>query len=208
MRDQGNYELAKIKARPVFLKKNQNEIIEKYNLKHDEAYLYMTFLYQDYRIGRLDAAVEKKEDDASWKDCSHEEVLSVYDLLGYSEKKPHIAEEWCIVNSLPGVAHTSGLGDSFFKKYDKVFMQDEDAFLAACEKLGGEQVPYGDVGFRFRIFDELPILMRIYRADDEFDAQITLLWDKNALDFVHYETTYYIAGVLFEKICKLAESRK
>ena len=38
------------------------------------------------------------------------------------------------------------------------------------------------------------------RADDEFDAQLQLLWDTGVLSYMHYETVWYAAGILMKQL--------
>ena len=61
---------------------------------------------------------------------------------------------------------------------------------------------------RFEVGDEVVnesgILVRSAKMHDyEFPASLQLLWDTNTLDFVHYETTYYIAGHLLSRLREL-----
>jgi len=50
------------------------------------------------------------------------------------------------------------------------------------------------------IFPDLSMQLKFYFADEEFPPSLTFLWDKNILDFVRYETVYYIAGVLRDRL--------
>ena len=54
----------------------------------------------------------------------------------------------------------------------------------------------GDLGFRFPVFGDLSVILKFYRADEDFPASLTLLWDENMLQFVFYETVFYMAGHL------------
>ena len=78
--------------------------------------------------------------------------------------------------------------------------QDPEKFRSACIALGGNPIDMGDIGFRFSVFADLPVILKFYHADEDFPASITLLWDANMLQFVLYETVFYIAGCLLEAI--------
>ena len=58
----------------------------------------------------------------------------------------------------------------------------------------------GDAGFSFTIFRDLKVQLKFYRADEEFPASLTLLWDVNTLEFMKYETVFYVAGALLNLI--------
>ena len=47
--------------------------------------------------------------------------------------------------------------------------------------------------------------MKFYHSDEEFPASITLLWDENTLQYMYYETVFYVAGFLIHEICKEME---
>ena len=81
--------------------------------------------------------------------------------------------------------------------------KDPEGFRRACESLGGEKTGAGDMGYRLHIFPDLCMELKFYFADEDFPPQLTFLWDKNILQFVRYETVYYIAGCL----CRLLKER-
>ena len=47
-----NYEKQVYTGRKLFLKYDQDKLIEKYGLKHDEEYLYLKYIGTEYRIDR------------------------------------------------------------------------------------------------------------------------------------------------------------
>jgi hypothetical protein len=46
------------------------------------------------------------------------------------------------------------------------------------------------------------VWLQFWRGDDEFPPRLVLLWDKNITQWVHYETLYYIASMLFTRLKK------
>jgi hypothetical protein len=75
-----------------------------------------------------------------------------------------------------------------------------DRFRAACLSLGGRQAPGGDICFDLDLFPDLPVRLRFWHADEDFPPQLDLLWDRNTLQFLRYETTWFAAGVLRSRI--------
>ena len=55
------------------------------------------------------------------------------------------------------------------------------------------------------VFPFLPLYVQYWRGDEEFPPQLTLLWDKNTTQFLHYETVYYLTGFLLERLTALLE---
>lgn len=54
-----NYEYAKEKIRPEFLKYDQETMIRRFQLKHDPDYIYLPFVGSEYRISRQTGEVER-----------------------------------------------------------------------------------------------------------------------------------------------------
>lgn len=78
-----------------------------------------------------------------------------------------------------------------------------ERFCQACRMLGGQPVPLGDLGFQLPVFPDLAMQLKFYHADEEFPPTLTLMWDRNTLDFVRYETVYYIASALSFRLERL-----
>ena len=61
-----NYEKQVYTGRKLFLKYDQDKLIEKYGLKHDEEYLYLKYIGTEYRVSRSDGSIEYIA-DGIWK---------------------------------------------------------------------------------------------------------------------------------------------
>ena len=124
------------------------------------------------------------------------ETLSVFDWLCDAKPDAGAAGAYCPVSHLSRVyVSGSGLsmtGDAFAER----IQQHPEHFRTACEKMGGRAVPLGDMGYEIPVFSDLSMCLKFYFADEEFPATLSYLWDKNTLDFVRYETVYYMAGCL------------
>ncbi len=136
------------------------------------------------------------------------EALTVYDWLCDSKPNARAAWEFCPVTSLPGVLVSgSGLtlnGNRLASSIDG----DPDLFCQVCEAMGGEAVSMGDMGYQFIALPGLPVRVKFYHSDEEFPASMTLLWDKNILQFIRYETVYYLAGCLLDRLERRIFSRQ
>jgi hypothetical protein len=63
-----------------------------------------------------------------------------------------------------------------------------------------------DVGFMFDVFPFLPVIFQFWDGDDEFAARINFLFDKNTMDYLHFETAGYVADYLTGLIEKEMEN--
>lgn len=103
-----------------------------------------------------------------------------------------------------GVVQSSRVGDGMFQPAARA-LRRRTAQLGAGPgaALGGRREGRGDVAFRLYPFPFLPVLFQFWSSDEDFPASLTILWDENTLDFVRYETTYYIAGHLLRRLLEL-----
>ena len=190
-----NYELSRDRAQDYFLNFDQQAIIRRWNLPHDDNYLYLTFFGKPYAVCRKTGKMTCNGIAAGFK-----ETLTIFDLLCQSKEHTALAGRFAPVNSLRGAAKGAGVETDFYSRTAEVFDRAPEAFAAACLALGGTPVPMGDMGFRFTMFRDLNVILKFYHKDEDFPASVTLLWDENLLDFIFYETVFYAAGFLLKTI--------
>lgn len=200
-----NYKIQAEYARKIFLKYDQAKIIERFHLEHDEEFLFINFISSPYRIRRANGNAERMEGE-KWMEADFHEVMSIYDMLCNENGCPVLAEKWTPIGNLGGMRNASApVGANSFDRYGEFFAGKQESLAYACEHLGGRKAPMGDVAYYLPLFDFFPVYLRFYDADDEFPAQLQILWDTNTCRYIHYETTFYMTIVLLEKIRKYAE---
>ena len=64
--------------------------------------------------------------------------------------------------------------------------------LAGPARLWAERK--GDVSYCLYPFDFLPMMLQFWNSDEEFPANLKIMWDENVLDYVRYETTFFIVS--------------
>ena len=200
MRD--NYSLSRDRAQKYFLGFDQEKIIKDRSLSHNESRLFVEFLGRPYQICRKSGLVVRAWDGT---EAGYEETLSIFDLLCHEGTERFICGTYATVNSLRGGAGAIGVGTHFYGKAAQFFDGDPEGFCRACESLGGKPVKMADLAFSFPVFGELSVILKFYHSDDEFPAALTLLWDKNSLQFMYYETVFYVAAVLLSAVRKEME---
>ena len=217
-----NYEKQVYIARDLFLKYDQRNILKKLPLKYDEEYLYLSMLDMELRVSRMTGQVEmpvtagecvgkqrcaaetaEEEDLPLHEICTdYATVMTVYDVLCYSEKSPVLSGMWCPLNSLQ-VTLSNPDADLFTRKYARAFSGKIHELKEACRRIGGMEPAvsaHSDVCWQFDIFPFFPVQFRFWDGDEEFEPKIQLLWDKNSLKFMHFETLYYAMGILMQRL--------
>ncbi|MCC8163449.1 MAG: DUF3786 domain-containing protein [Lachnospiraceae bacterium] len=202
-----NYEITRDRAELRFLEYDQQKMIEKFHLEHDTHYLYLKFVGRDYRIDRETGRIEWTEDAFSHVEhAGFNEVLSICDVLCDSKENCHLSGRFVKVNNLRGPVRSSGLGDDLYGNYTRYFDTRTPALRKACEALGGEKQRIGDVSYLLHPFSFLPLILQFWESDEEFPASLKIMWDENTLDFLRYETTYYVVGHVLDRLKELMGS--
>ena len=194
-----NYLIQAKQAKERFLTYDQQKLIQKFGLKHDEQYLYTDLLCTPYRIHRLTGSMEYREGEA-WRDGnSYEEVMTLLDMLCDSRDDRHLSGRWKNMQSFGLQFHQNLLEDQHDPVAD-YFQENPERLRAACQRLHGEKIPGGDIGFSVELFDGLRIGVLFWEGDEEFAPRLRYLWDENAKMYIRYETMYFAVALLKQRL--------
>ena len=64
------------------------------------------------------------------------------------------------------------------------------------------------MSYNLPVFQALKLRLSFWDADDEFPASMNLQWDEHILDFMRYETTFYAAGFILNRLREEAENER
>ncbi len=213
-----NYEKMEQGARELFLKADQKRIIKTWDLGSDEDFIYLEFFSQPIRIDRRTAEISaflggphrireaEQQEEKSEPGLPEtfplngtiNESMVLFDIL--TRPRAAAAGGWASISDLGGVIGAS---------HDRTLRNEPQAakFAGRCEKLasscralGGTPESKADVGFSIPVFKDMRMLFQFWDADEEFPASIKYLFDKNALQFMHYEALWYLMKCCYERI--------
>lgn len=203
-----NYDLQVDIARRIFMGYDHSRLIRKFSLKSDECWIYLTYLNMPCRISREHGGIQLSK-GGEWRECrSYDTVMTIYDLLCHhtGEHAPPLLGQWCPVGNfiVTGITNTDG----YTGKAARMFDGHVDRLKAACEAMGGTLLPRmagADVTCRFQVTSFFPVLLQFWEGDEEFPAKMLILWDRNSMNFLHFETTFYLQGDLLQRLRRIAE---
>ena len=194
-----NYKLQADQAKQLFLTYDQEKLIKKCFLRHDEMYFYIKFLSEEYRICRQTGNMERLH-QGSWIDGnSFGEVMTILDWLCDSREDRYITGRWINIVTHGHYFHRSLQEDSSDPDAT-LFDQNPKGFAAACEALEGEKLPGADIGYAIELIDGLRVFVQLWHGDEEFSPRLRCLWDENTTRYIRYETTWYAVGLLMTRI--------
>ena len=218
-----NYDLMRDQMETEFLNYDQEKMIRKYGLAHDDKYLYLTFVGRKCRIGRNSGRVEWTEDDFCHAvHADYNISMTIFDVLCYAKDDCCLSGRFMPVNQLKGTVQSASPGKDMFGGTAKKFDGHTGRLARACELLGGQKERVGDVSYRIPLFrwypakcadarrnlrdsvscqtDSLPVILQFWESDEEFPPVLKLMWDENILSYMHFETTFFAAGHLLERL--------
>ena len=200
-----NYEIMKYQVQQRFVDYDHSAMIQKFDLKSDEDYLYITFISRNYRIHRVTGEVtwHDHHQSAAWHPAGFNEVLTIFDVLCDSRPDCHLSGEFINMHRLSSLqnGNTGTLGVSLFGDRASFFDARGEALDKACRALGGTPYFKGDIAYVIPLFPFLPVVFQFWHSDDEFPASTELFADSNMLQYMKFETVWFAMGHLLQRIC-------
>jgi len=210
---ESNYDKAKTKVEAKFAELDTDSLAKKWNLDTDEKYIYISIFLCDYRIekatGRVEAKYQEKYKELikerkellSWKEGTYDETFTIFDLLTFSEDKPFPKGEYCRLNSLHGISKFSAPMDGkMCNELLELTKGSKGKLKKLCEAVGGTPHGKGDYSALLVLFQDLKVQITLWEADEEFPAQMYLMWDENMLKYIKFETIWYLAAMVLTQL--------
>ena len=189
-----NYSKMQEAARLRFLTYDFDQLCRHPAIRAEEKGLKFPFLGQGCYVNREtgEILIENRKADFA-------ESLTVYDWLCDRKPNAQAANDFCAINSLPGVLVSGGNLELNGNNVAPLIAKNPERFLEICKSMDGKQLDGADLAVVIYPIPHLPVLLKFYEADEEFPPSLSLLWDKNILRFLRYETIYYLAGCLLKR---------
>ena len=110
---------------------------------------------------------------------------------------PALSGQWASVSKLGGIIG-SYHASSLVSEREKALFAGKTAELKnACLEVSGSPARgSADVSAVLPVFDNFPVWFQFWDGDDEFPVNYQFLLDQNALQFIRYETVWYLIGTV------------
>lgn len=158
----------------ITVKKDQEKLIQKFNIKADQCYLYVRFMDMTYLIDRNSGCIKKTVDNLTFiEECA---TLSVFDYLCLSKEERQLSGQWVNMQEMSNMIHANileGKGDMFAKDA-KLFEGHKEELEKACQYLKGRRMSTGDVSYVLdclmscRCIFSFGMVMRSFRCSSAF----------------------------------------
>lgn len=190
-----NYDVMTQQAQALFLQYDQEAMLRKFPLDHDEKAIFVPFFGSAYRLDRRSGAVTLHGQPAV-----HQAAMSIYDMLCFSQDTPLLRGSWKSLGALSRISTWNQQSGTLLTQTAASFSGRTAELQSACDAMGGRKGPAGNVSAVFPAFPFFPVCLQFWDGDEEFPPALQILWDDNALAFVHYETLWYMTNFLCKEL--------
>ena len=101
---------------------------------------------------------------------------------------------------LKGTVKSSGVGSNLFQKSADGFNGKRKELEAVCKNFGETLNLKGDVAVKLYPFPFLPVILQYWEADEEFPANLKFMYDENILDYMHFETIFFMTAHIVKRL--------
>ena len=194
-----NYSIQLERARAFFQTFDQAAMCARLGLAMTEAEIPIRFLGETLRIRRSDCAVLRPDGAPA----PFGAAMTIYDALA-RDNVPRLSGDFVPTAALHGIRGTHAVHENLHNPAAQRFAGRADQLERALIALGGRRWGLGDVSYVVDALDFFPVCVRFWDADEEFPASLQFLWDANALDFLYYETLWYLMDELIARLTAAA----
>ncbi|MBN1383800.1 MAG: DUF3786 domain-containing protein [Elusimicrobia bacterium] len=157
------------------------------------------FLNRVFIIKLNDKSAVDKTDGRKVKD-----FISIL-ILHYLEKRikglPLIAGEWISFKELSGgQSYYSAFHKNAIERLISKFEKNPDILSCLPDGLSCRRVEYGDSGIIIDVFEGVPVMITLWKGDDEFKFNANILFDKNISLIFCTEDVSILSGILVRNI--------
>ena len=110
--------------------------------------------------------------------------------------------EWVAFRELPNTISKQATFEQWVERLGPVYAEDPVAFQARAEALTGEVVAHdsADLALRFPALPRVPLLLLLWRGDEDFPPRASLLLDRAVLDYLDQEALTFLAEDLVRRM--------
>ncbi|MFH1436381.1 MAG: DUF3786 domain-containing protein [Pseudomonadota bacterium] len=134
------------------------------------------------------------------------EQILVLHYIGSTGDAPEEEEDPIAFSQVPsGAFYDSAFQQRVKNHFLSVFAKNPGLLKPAAEKLGGVPFKGGDTGVRIPAFPRVGLYFSLWKADEEFPADMSLLLSSNIASFLSTEDIAVLGGLVAGKLIKHAK---
>ena len=229
---ESNYEIAKRSSAQLFCQTDHSQLIQRFGVQEKNGFLFVQLFGQPFRVNVETGEVERSAEGCAahqaenpskspveravtppkprtWVSAQYDEAMTLYDLFSYAKPTCRASNIMVNMKSLHlQIAASAPSSTALYAKQETLFAQAEaqrpGIISCAMALFGGTAIKAAaDYAFQFNVLDDLNMQVHFWLADEDFPASLQLYWDKNVLDYLHYETVWYANSFVLNELVAL-----
>lgn len=172
--------------------------LELKNLKKDRNFS-VRFLSDEYTIDLKERRVLSLSCNAPAQ--GHISILILHYLLQKLKELPQINGEWISFKQLDGgLAYYPAFKKRAIDPIVRKYGANPESLFELTERFNAKKIQLADVGVAIEVFDRVPVLITLWKGDEEFGPEANILFDKNIKDIFCTEDIVVLAGTITSMI--------
>lgn len=173
-----------------------------YEKKESDNTIWVPFLDRVYRV-KLPLFEFNDCDDESKEVPIQEQVLILHYLK--AEAFPSPTGQWVSYREIPGATfYYSAFLSRAVNPLKQVFGKNIEGFKKAAQKLNGKAVNTGDAAYEFYPFPKVPIMMVLWKGDDDFQPEANIVFDESIGRILSPEDIAWTASLVVYRLMALS----
>ena len=86
------------------------------------------------------------------------------------------------------------------KPFLETFGEKPQVFVSAGKSIGGNEADFKDFSMKFQVFPNVPVIVVLYKGDEEFPPDCKFLFDSNIVDYLSAEGILKACEELIKKL--------
>ncbi len=128
-------------------------------------------------------------------------ILILHYLAHKLQDLPVLTGEWMAFKELSGIeGYYSAFRNRAIEPIIRKYGAHPEGILPALDRLPGKKVDQGDVGIVLEAFAGVPVLITLWRGDDEFGPEVNMLFDKSITKIFCTEDIVVLAGFVASQL--------
>ncbi|MDD5006294.1 MAG: DUF3786 domain-containing protein [Candidatus Omnitrophica bacterium] len=168
------------------------------NLTNDKS-LSVRFLADEYSVNLENRGVLSLSCNVPAKE--YLSILILHYLIQKFKGLPSLSGEWITFRQLEG-------GQGYYPTFKKrvigtiarKYSANPDALLELTKRFKAQKADLADVSVVLEIFEKVPMLIELWRADEEFGTEVNVLFDRSIKDIFSTEDIVVLAEFVAHNI--------
>jgi hypothetical protein len=205
--NKNNYEICYEDLCLEFAKHDPEKMASRSGAKYDseKKQFTLTYLNREYLISYPEGSIVLKDDIQ--KSLSRDDIMTKILIISYFHRctKGILKNKWVPYRELDGAGLYNVSGGLTTDKISKFFGDKGELFLKAGCILGASKIPFGDIGLKITVLPNITIVLSLWLADEEFEANSNILYDPSVTKELHPEDLALLSSLVIDELIKIAK---